>query len=74
MAFNNISKLKNKAVSQEYKLKKQKEFLSEFRALASTDVMSMFEQTSTSKLNADVSEWQVFVVVIWQYQILRQDM
>jgi hypothetical protein len=40
-------KVKNDAVFHEYKLKKQKEFLSEFRALASTDVMSMFEQTST---------------------------
>jgi hypothetical protein len=29
-------KVKNKAVAQEYKLKKQKEFLSEFRALALT--------------------------------------
>jgi hypothetical protein len=35
-------KVKNDAVFHEYKLKKQKEFLSEFRALASTDVMSMF--------------------------------
>jgi hypothetical protein len=49
-------KVKNDAVFHEYKLKKQKEFLSEFRALASTDVMSMFEQTSTSKLNADIKE------------------
>jgi hypothetical protein len=31
-------KVKNDAVFHEYKLKKQKEFLSEFRALASTDV------------------------------------
>jgi hypothetical protein len=34
-------KVKNDAVFHEYKLKKQKEFLSEFRALASTDVMKL---------------------------------
>jgi hypothetical protein len=43
-------KVKNDAVFQEYKLKKQKEFLSEFRALASTDVMSMFAFNNISKL------------------------
>jgi hypothetical protein len=32
----------------------QKQFLSEFRALASTDVTSMFDHTSTAKLNADI--------------------
>jgi hypothetical protein len=42
------------ARKQKPDLDMQKQFLSEFRALASTDVTSMFDHTSTAKLNADI--------------------